>query len=78
MCIAVKENYDVSLLPDTVTDTELLWAKVNFKNSKSLILGSFYRPPKKNGRIQQFFRSDLLPKNSNQTIILGGDALQTL
>ena len=49
MCIAVKENYDVglSLLPDTVTDTELLWAKVHFKNSKSLILGSFYRPPEK-------------------------------
>ena len=43
--IAVKENYDVSLLPDTVTDTELLWAKVHFKKSKSLILGSFYRPP---------------------------------
>ena len=59
--IAVKENYDVSLLPDTVTDTELLWAKVYFEKSKSLILGSFYRPPgskiKKNGRIQQIFRS---------------------
>ena len=59
--IAVKEHYDVSLLPDTVTDTELLWAKAHFEKSKSLILGSFYRRPgskiEKNGRIQQIFRS---------------------
>ena len=68
--IAVKENYDVSLIPDTVTDTELLWAKVHFeKKSKSLILGSFYRPPgskiKKNGRIQQIFRSSSKKFKSN-------------
>ena len=44
MFIAVKENNDVSLLPDTVTDTKLLWAKVHFEKSKSLILGSFYQP----------------------------------
>ena len=43
--IAAKENYDVSLLPDIVTDTELLWAKVYFEKSKSSILGSFYRLP---------------------------------
>ena len=75
MFIAVKENYDVSLLPDTVTDTELLWAKVHFEKSKSLILGSFYRPPgSKIKKMEEFSRSlDLLPKNSNQTIILGGD-----
>ena len=73
--IAVKENYDVSLLPDTVTDTELLWAKVHFQKSKSLILGSFYRPPGSNiKKMEEFSRSsDLLSKNSNQTIILGGD-----
>ena len=73
--IAVKENYDVSLLPDTVTDTELLWAKVHFEKSKSLILESFYRPPgSKIKKMEEFSRSlDLLPKNSNQTIILGGD-----
>ena len=72
--IAVKENYDVSLLPDTVTDTELLWAKVHFEKSKSLILGSFYRPPgSKIKKIEEFSRSLDLPKNSNQTIILGGD-----
>ena len=71
--IAVNENYDVSLLPDTVTDTELLWAKVHFEKSKSLILGSFYRPPgSKIKKMEEFSRSlDLLPKNSNQTIILG-------
>ena len=34
--IAVKENYDVSLLPDTVTDTKLLWMKVHFCKIKSL------------------------------------------
>ena len=75
MFIAVKENYDVSLLPDTVTDTGLLWAKVHFEKSKSLILGSFYRPPgSKIEKMEEFSRSlDLLPKNSNQTIILGGD-----
>ena len=73
--IAVKENYDVSLLPDTVTDTEFLWAKVHFEKSKSLILGSFYRPPgSKIKKMEEFSRSlDLLTKNSNQTIILGGD-----
>ena len=70
-----QRNYDVSLLPDTVTDTELLWAKVHFEKSKSLILGSFYRPPgSKIKKMEEFSRSlDLLPKNSNQTIILGGD-----
>ena len=75
MFVAVKENYDVSLLPDTVTDTELLWAKVHFEKSKSLILGSFYRPHgSKIKKMEEFSRSlDLLPKNSYQTIILGGD-----
>ena len=65
--IAVKENYDVSLLPDTVTDTEFLWAKVHFEKSKSLILGSFYRPPVyKIEKMEEFSRSlNLLPKNSN-------------
>ena len=73
--IAVKENYDVSLLPDTVTDTQFLWAKVHFEKSKSLIFGSFYRPPgSKIRKMEEFSRSlDLLLKNSNQTIILGGD-----
>ena len=62
--IAVKENYDVSLLPDTVTDTGLLWAKVHFEKSKSLILGSFYRPPgAKIKKMEEFSRSlDLLQK----------------
>ena len=75
MFIAGKENYDVSLLPDTVTDTEILWAKVHFDKSKSLILGSVYRPPgSKIKKMEEFSRSlALLPKNSNQAIILGGD-----
>ena len=61
--IAVKKNYDVSLLPDTVTDTELLWANVHFEKSKFLILGSFYRPPgSKIKKMEEFSRSlDLLP-----------------
>ena len=45
MVIAVKENYDVSLLPETATDAEILWAKVHFEKSRSSILRSFYRPP---------------------------------
>ena len=56
--IAVKENYDVSLLPDTVTDTELLWANVHFEKAKSLILGSYYRPPgSKIKKMEEFSRS---------------------
>ena len=61
--ITVVENYDVSLLLDTGTDTELLWAKVHFEKSKFLILGCLYRPPgskirkwKNSADIQIFFQ----------------------
>ena len=78
-CLALRRHghhLDLQdLPPDTVTDTELLWAKVHFEKSKSLILGSFYRPPgSKIKKMGKFSRSlDLLPKNSDQTIVLGGD-----
>ena len=55
--IAVKENYDVFLLPDTVTDTKLLWAKVDFEKSKPFI----NLDP---GKMEEFSRSlDFHPKN---------------
>ena len=70
--IAVKKHYDMTLLPDLETNCEILWAKVQISASKSLTLGCFYRPP--DPKISTSEESlDLMPKNSNQTIVLGGD-----
>ena len=73
--IAVKKHYDMTLLPDLLTNCEILRAKVQISASKSLTLGCFYRPPdSKISTSEELVKSlDLMPKNSNQTIVLGGD-----
>ena len=73
--IAVRKHYDMTLLPDLETNCEILWAKVQISASKSLTLGCFYRPPdSKISTSEELVKSlDLMPKNSNQTIVLGGD-----
>ena len=73
--IAVRQHYDMTLLPDLETNCEILWAKVQISASKSLTLGCFYRPPdSKISTSEELVKSlDLMPKNSNQTIVLGGD-----
>ena len=73
--IAVRKHYDMTLLPDLETNCEILWAEVQISASKSLTLGCFYRPPdSKISTSEELVKSlDLMPKNSNQTIVLGGD-----
>ena len=73
--IAVRKHYDMTLLPDLETNCEILWAKVQISASKFLTLGCFYRPPdSKISTSEELAKSlDLMPKNSNQTIVLGGD-----
>ena len=65
----------MTLLPDLQTNCEILWAKFQISASKSLTLGCFYRPPdSKISTSEELVKSlDLMPKNSNQTIVLGGD-----
>ena len=63
--IAIKQNYSASLLPDTETDCEILWTKVQFE--KSLILGAFYRPPgSKMKKMEEFNRSSSTKFQSNR------------
>ena len=73
--IAVRKHYDMTLLPDLETNCEILWAKVQISASKSLTLGCFYRPTDaKISTLEELVKSlDLMPKYSNQTIVLGGD-----
>ena len=73
--IAVRKYYDMTLLPDLETNREILLATVQISASKSLTLGCFYRPPdSKTSTSEALVKSvDLMPKNSNQTIVLGGD-----
>ena len=72
---AVRKHYDMTLLPDLETNCKILWAKVQILASKSLTLGCFYRlPDSKISTSEELLKSlDLMPKNSNQTIVLGGD-----
>ena len=65
----------MTLLPDLETNCEILWAKVQISASKFLTLGCFYKPPdSKISTSEELAKSlDLMPKNSNQTIVLGGD-----
>ena len=65
----------MTLLPDLETNCEILWAKVQISASKSLTLRCFYRPlDSKISTSEELVKSlDLMPKNSNQTIVLGGD-----
>ena len=73
--MAVKKHYDVTLLPDLQSNCEIIWAKVKISASNSLTLGCFYRPPdSKINTLEELSKSlDLMPKNSNETIVLGGD-----
>ena len=61
----------MTLLPDLQTKCKILWAKVQISASKSLTLGCFHRPPdSKISTSEELVKSlDLMPKNSNQTIV---------
>ena len=64
----------MTLLPDLETNCEILWAKVQISASEFLTLGCFYRPDSKISTSEELAKSlDLMPKNSNQTIVLVGD-----
>ena len=65
----------MTLLPDLQTNCNILWARFQISASKSLTLGCFYRPPHSKFSTSEELVEylDLKPKNSNQTIVLGGD-----
>ena len=58
----------MTLLPDLQANCENVWAKVQISASKSLTLECFYRPPPDTKK-----SLNLMSKNSNQAIVLGGD-----
>ena len=65
----------MTLLPDLETNFEILWAKAQISASNSFTLGCFYSPPdSKISTSEELVKSlDPMPKNSNQTVVLGGD-----
>ena len=62
-------------LPDLETNCEILWAKVQISASKSSTLRCFNRPPdSKISTSEELVKFlDLMTKNSNLSIVLGGD-----
>ena len=74
--VAVKSDFISSSINITDNTSEVVWAQVNLQGSKSLILGSYYRPPnsKEDSVIGLGNSFSHLPKDSNSKhIILGGD-----
>ena len=62
----------MTLLPDLEINCEILWAEVQISASKSFI--DLLSPDSKISTSEELVKSlDLMPKNSKQTIVLGGD-----
>ena len=62
--------------PDFDTDCEVLWAQLQMKGSKSLFVGSFYRPPSdKDYSMDQFNKSitKVVSKSKSANILVAGD-----
>jgi hypothetical protein len=74
--IATRDSLITSSEPSFDEDCEVVWAKIQFANSKPLILGSFYRTQGVK-TLENFFSSfsNALSKNSRQhpNVIVGGD-----
>lgn len=73
--LAIKDCYPSSLV-ESPGDSEQIWARISLRDSKHMLVGSFYRPPSKT---QDPFNdlSDMLENITTQTkdklITIGGD-----
>ena len=59
--------------PEMDTNCEILWCKLNIIGSRTLYLGSIYRPPDKidNGYLEEFFMKEHVNRNAH--VLIGGD-----
>ena len=74
--MAVKKCYNSSALPETDTNCEIIWAKVELEQTTDMYVSSFYRPPNTNLDYFDNFSESLqkLPQTSLDKVkILGGD-----
>jgi hypothetical protein len=74
--IALKSQYTCSEIPCVLPNCETVWAKIDLKNSRTLHVGCFYRPPNSGtdpiDSLRNFL-SDLPGKPADKHLILGGD-----
>ena len=73
--IAVTNNLICSVVTDLDTDCEILWVQIDLIGTKSLHIGSFYRPPNSDMTALDNLNLSLerLTHRTNGNIWLGGD-----
>ena len=74
--IAIKNNYNSTLISATGNDSEIVWVEVQLKKSTSLVIGSYYRAPSSDIQSIHDLTDSLenLPANvKNKNMVLGGD-----
>ena len=65
--------------PELDTECEIVWCKLNIIGSRTLYLGSFYRPPNRKPEIEkeylEAFNQSLtrIMSNKNAHVLVGGD-----
>ena len=73
--IAVKKDLCAVEIPSS-TDTECIFCKINIKGKKTIIFGSFYRPPSSDFNYSVSINKEIYSiynKFKNATLWLGGD-----
>ena len=73
--IAVTNNLISSVVTDLDTDCDILWVQIDLIGTKSLHIGSFYRPPNSDMTALDNLNLSLerLTHRTNGNIWLGGD-----
>ncbi|XP_064633636.1 uncharacterized protein LOC135491593 [Lineus longissimus] len=74
--VAIKDCYQCEELTDLDTEAEIIWVKIHLQGAKSLVTGSYYRPPDKTLEDLECLKESLdkLPaKCRDRTIHLSGD-----
>ena len=74
--VAFKRDLLCTETPELDTNCEIVWCKLNIISSRTLYLGSFYRPPDKidNDYLEEFNISlGRIMSNRNAHVLIGGD-----
>ena len=74
--VFVAFKCDCTETPELDTKCEIVWCKLNIIGSRTLYLGSFYRPPDKidNDYLEEFNISlGRIMSNRNVHVLIGGD-----
>jgi hypothetical protein len=73
--IAISKKYVSAEVPELKTNCELVWAQLNISGSRSVCIGSFYRPPKTECEYLEELNTSLAraANKPNTQIWLGGD-----